>query len=701
MTEIPWQNRCTVMGEMLVAGTLTEDYAARQVERAKRLNCDVLFFFIQNEGYALWKSRIVPRFAELRERDLLRELTDEAHRRGLKFVAAWYGMHCQTLQSKEHPEWQRVNRDGVSDTWVLCLNSPFRRYLLEQVREVLTSYEVDGIYFDGVYASPGYCYCPHCREKFRQLHASEMPEDAWDPRMREFRFDTCAGFARDVRRYLNETGCEVVFVMDTHGAIIGYADAGEPLERYGPYVDALVLECYWEVIREPVYYVGMEARLVAAEARKPVWSPRWIARNPDRDYVPIPAAQMKLWAFEALLNGSLPFSLQQGAFQFSQTGEQELGEALGHARQVLPLLAQSKPLKHTALLHSLATKEHHLPSRPRQMRQHFEGFYAALLEHHIPFEVVTENDVLAGDLSEFGTLVLPNTYCLGDEVAEGIGDYVSRGGGLVVTYLTGFADEKGQPREQLALAELAGVRLNNLITRGAAGHKEPTNYYQASSDHPLVSGIPEGVLSYHGSFIDAQLEPDVKAVVHLRDFDWQAQTGGAYFGWFPGSPSHPLIVTREAGGRIVYLLGELDAAFWQSGWPEAGQLLANAVKWAGGRDLPYEVEAPGTVSARGFVTDDGTCMAFLFANRTTNQLYANGFPGAFVDNPQSLGRTHFVREVIPVSGVTVRVRVGDRRTATVHTVTGRRCDFTVSDGWLMLRLPTLLEYEAMLIEFAE
>jgi hypothetical protein len=332
------------------------------------------------------------------------------------------------------------------------------------------------------------------------------------------------------------------------------------------------------------------------------------------------------------------------------------------------------------------------------MRQHFEGFYTAFLEHHIPFEVLTEKDLLAGGLSDFAVLVLPNTYCLGDEVAAAIADYVRQGGGLVATYLTGFADEQGQPRPRLALAELTGVTFNNLLSRGAAGHREPVHYYEVSGDHPLLAGIPPQVYSYRGSTMDARLEPEVQVVARLRDFDWKAQTGGAYFGWFPGARSHPLVVTREAGGRIVYLLGELDTAFWQFGWPEAGQLLVNAVRWAGNRKPPYEVSAPGTVSVRGFRSNDGNRMVFLLANRTTNLLYADGFPGAFVDRPESLARTHLVREVVPVGGATLRVAVGDQRPGEVRTVTGQAVDFTLSEGWLTVVLPSLREYEAVLIE---
>ena len=85
------------------------------------------------------------------------------------------------------------------------------------------------------------------------------------------------------------------------------------------------------------------------------------------------------------------------------------------------------------------------------------GTWLLLTENHVVFRFVFDNQVEAGDLSSYSMLLLPNTACLSDVMAEQLIQYVTRGGKLVVTGESGGYDEWGDKRSRNALADVKGI----------------------------------------------------------------------------------------------------------------------------------------------------------------------------------------------------------------------------------------------------
>lgn len=121
-----------------------------------------------------FESRIHP---GLHGRDLLREQIEACHRRGIR-VPVYISVQWDHLTAMEHPEWLCVDingaiigageENGVQSPceagfyYTLCVNSPYRDLLKEQVKDVLqTLPEVDGLFFDIVLPQP--CVCNHCK----------------------------------------------------------------------------------------------------------------------------------------------------------------------------------------------------------------------------------------------------------------------------------------------------------------------------------------------------------------------------------------------------------------------------------------------------------------------------------------------------------------------------------------------------------
>ena len=96
-----------------------------------------------------------------------------------------------------HPEWFSLRRDGLpreyNGTYQACPNGQWmQEYGIEILKEALTRYKPDGVFFNGVYfpstnwynSKPeGNCTCDNCRRAFKAMYNRDLPkvDDATDP----------------------------------------------------------------------------------------------------------------------------------------------------------------------------------------------------------------------------------------------------------------------------------------------------------------------------------------------------------------------------------------------------------------------------------------------------------------------------------------------------------------------------------------
>ncbi len=115
----------------------------------------------------------------LQGRDLLGEITERCHREGIRVIARFDFSKTHERFFTGHPQWYYRSKTGenvrYNDTVHTCINGWYQQeYSLEVLREVLTRYPVDGIFFNmfGFTTSDysnryyGICHCDACREQF-------------------------------------------------------------------------------------------------------------------------------------------------------------------------------------------------------------------------------------------------------------------------------------------------------------------------------------------------------------------------------------------------------------------------------------------------------------------------------------------------------------------------------------------------------
>ena len=121
-------------------------------------------------------------------------------------------------------------------------------------------------------------------------------------------------------------------------------------------------------------------------------------------------------------------------------------------------LRNEQPLARVAMVYSQQTATFYGGDQARaKVEDHTLGFYQALVEGRIPFEMVHDRLLDAGHTSQFRTLVLPNIAALSDDQCAQLRQFVERGGSLVATYETSLYDEWGVRRRDFGLADLFGL----------------------------------------------------------------------------------------------------------------------------------------------------------------------------------------------------------------------------------------------------
>jgi hypothetical protein len=140
--------------------------------------------------------------------DLLRFYRDVTREAGVRLVPYYSGL-LDGIAGERHPEWRQWNREGKPcdpsfgdfgffTSYALCPQSGYwDDWASVQIREIVTTYEPDGIWIDGDW--PGPCYCPRCQARLR---ADTGWGEPWDDVLR--RPDFAAAYARSWNRITHE-----------------------------------------------------------------------------------------------------------------------------------------------------------------------------------------------------------------------------------------------------------------------------------------------------------------------------------------------------------------------------------------------------------------------------------------------------------------------------------------------------------------
>ncbi len=702
----PWYETARIFYDWIRIGEdLDKDYAKQLVQKTKDLNCNTLAFCVSVYGYALWDSKVSPKYSRIGKMDLIGELATLCKKNDLYFVPWWLGTSMGAGRVlEEHPGWivqgPPVNGQAGRQFNYICYNTPYRDLIYEEVREILSQYDVDGIYFDQL---PGSCYCPSCQEKFKTLNNKSMPvvEDEfvlafnhtipvsqYPNLLNEFRENSIKGFCSGIRKIIDEIQPGTAYVQnwikDDHARL------GVGL------VDVVLPEFYQE---DDLVALGMKHRITKIYFENGViWGNVRHSVRHDARHFPVKGTQMLL--MDCVANQSASLMIDLCAMDFDATGKEQLGMTFAEIEKFFDFNDRGEEVFYATLLHSLPTYK----QDPVGYIKDFEGMYRLLFEAHILFNLITEEGIQQGDLKNTRVLIIPNAAYIAEKTAVVIKSAVKNGMGLIATNMTGYKESNGSIRENPILSEVLGYTLLDIQTpfSQATLSLDPIlkvsdidrgyfYYANVRPNNPVTSEIPEdSYFSFWGNFAAINPVEDATVIGDIHTPDQARLSAKEYNrrGVFPGPARWPLAIVRQYDkGKTAYFTPQADEIERRVYSPEYTCLLEKTILWAGGPPILETPDIPPPVEIRIFHNPFRKLYTILMINHTTSPLVRGKY--------ESIG---VIRYIVPHKNIELKFTPGIIPSET-KDLKGNNVPFKIIDDQIQINLPELELYEGIILKY--
>jgi hypothetical protein len=630
------------------------------------------------------------RSTSLGDRDPFGVLVAGCRRMGMHVLARTDPHAVRDEVQRAHPDWISVGPDGQPrrhwanrDLWITCALGPYNFEFMDAVhREIVSTYQVDGIFANRWAPQGGDCFCVNCQASFRAATGRELPRttDRRDPARREYlewriarltalwkHWDATVRAAHARARFI-PNGPPTLKSAGELGTI-QFADFQARRGLTPPWANGRRAKEFRSVMdRRPVggiFSVGLEEPY------------RW------KDSVQS-EPEIRLWVAEATANGMRPWVTKFSGVLYDRRWLPMVERIYDWHYRHEQYLRNEAPLARVALLLSEQTSQYHPGVAPGDRAEdHVLGMYHALVESRIPFELVHEAFLTPERLDRFALLVLADAAALSDAQCAAIRGYVGRGGSLLATFASSLYDEAGRQRADFGLADLFGVSYG-----GRIDGPMQNSYLSLDADgpararHPILAGLEDAPRIVNGVFrLEVKPRVDFPSPVTLIPSYPDLPMEDVY----PRVPRTDIreLYLREIGrSRIVYVPWDLDRTFWDVMCVDHLRLLRNAVVWAANEPPPVEVEGPGLLDVT--VWRQRASMTVHLVNLT---------------NPMMMKGP--LREAIPIGPLRVRVRLPDgARPRRVHLLTsGAALRNAGSPREVVVTVPSVEVHEVLAVDF--
>jgi hypothetical protein len=650
------------------------------------------------------------RSAWLGERDVFGELVAGCRKLGMVVIARTDPHATYDDVQAAHPDWIAVDAAGKPrrhwaspEMWVTCGLGPYNfEFMTEVKQEIMGRYRVDAIFINR-WDGSGMCYCEHCRKNFREASGHELPRtsDPQDPARRAYivwhqqrLFDLWRRWDTAVRK-LNPDSC---VIPNTGGGATSALD----MRRIGELAPTLIADRQARRSLTAPWANGKNGKeFRATMGRKPIVGIFSVGvEEPYRWKDSVQSeAEIRLWVADGVANDLRPWFTKFSGVLHDDRWLKPVEDLYRRYARWEKYLRNERPLARVGLVYSQQTAWYH----NARAEDHTLGWYQALIEARVPFEMVHDRLLDAAHLGSFKTLILPNIAALSESQCAQFRAFVESGGGLIASYETSLYDEWGVKRKDFGLASLFGVTF-----KGRTEGPMQNSYLRLETDpvtgkrHPLLAGLedapriingvrrveveatrpfPNPPLTLIPSYPDLPMEKvyprvlktdapqvflsDVAADVRRLTIENQKAESG----------------NQKANGRVVYFPWDIDRTFWEVLSMDHLKLLRNAVTWATNEEPLVTVTGPGVLDVT--LWQQKNSMTVHLVNLT---------------NPMMMKGP--IRELIPVGQQKVRIRLPDGlRAKTVRLLAADKAPRVERSGQhLIVTVPSILDHEVVAVD---
>jgi Hypothetical glycosyl hydrolase 6/Beta-galactosidase trimerisation domain len=627
------------------------------------------------------------RSAWLGDRDVVGELITGCRKLGMSVLARTdsHGTYDDTKAA--HPDWIAVDAQGnprrhwaSPEMWVTCALGPYNFEFMTTVhKEIMSRYHVDGIFMNR-WDGSGDCYCVHCRENFKAASGLDLPRtnSRQDPTYRAFflwrqqrLIDVIDLWNREIRAINPESS-----VVPNNGGGAGSALNTIAISQRTPMLAAdrqarHGLEPPWLIGKSGKEYratMGNKAVIglfgIGLEEQY-----RWkdsVTSNPE----------IRIWALDALANGMRAWYTKFSATLHDVRWLKTIEDVYQWSAKNEQYLTHQKPLARVAIVFSQQTAWF----TGARGEDYALGWYQALIESRIPFEMVHDRLLDAEHLAPYKTLILPNIAALSDAQCDQLRAFVAKGGSIIATHETSLYDEWGVRRKNFALADLFGVDwagksegpMHNSYIRLEHEALPKSSFFAGLEDAPrIINGVTRLEVTPRAAFV----ETPFTLIPSYPDLPMEKV--------YPRTPKTDIscLYLRQPAGRVAYFPFDIDRTFWEVLSGDHLKVMRNTLGWANNEAPMVEVDGHGLLDVT--VWRNPGSITIHLVNLT---------------NPMAMKGPY--RDFFPVGTQTLRLRLP----ADIHAkqarllVADRVIPMERSGAELRVTVPSILDHEVLAIE---
>ncbi len=588
-----------------------------------------------------------------------------------------------------HPDYIAVTANGQKrrhwanpELWVTCALGPYNFDFMTTVnKEIMERFKPDAI-FSNRWHGHGICYCEHCKKNFKAASGLDLPAttDRLDPayqkwtawqtdRLKElwFLWDSEIRKQKPTARFI-PNGFPDKLLTGKHADFF-FADQQARRGMIPPWSNAKgAKELRAGLGMKPlvgIFSVGIEEEF------------RW------KDSVQNDA-EIRIWVAEGIANGMKPCFVKFGGNIQDKRWMDAVEKMYQGYFKNERYLRNIAPVARVGMIYSEQTdNKYGGKSWQEKNKEHTLGMYHALVEDHMPFEMVNDKLLDEEHLKPFKLLVLPNIAALSDSQCDQLKKFVERGGSVVATFETSLYDEEGKQRPNFGLADLFGVSFNS----NAEGPMR-NSYLRLKSDagtkqfHPVIKGLEDAYKIVNAVYAvkvtpQATFPSPVTVIPSYPDLPMED-----VYARVPETDLRQLYLREVGEGRIAYFPGDLDRSFWQMLSTDHSKLLRNTLRWALKEEPIVEVQTPGVVDVA--VWRQKSSMTVHLVNLTNPMMMKGPF-----------------RELFPVDArVSIKIPENKRVTGVSLLMGSSRPKFETKDGRITLNVPKILDHEIVALDLA-
>lgn len=560
-----------------------------------------------------------------------REVTAE---RGMPLAVHYCGL-WDARAIELHPEWAVVAADGTPSKDHICPRSDYRdELMIPQLLELITEYDIDGIWVDAENWGAAPCYCDRCRAAFDRPAPTSAAELGWDEWLDSHR--------QAVKAHVT------AYAEAVHEAKPGFAVASN-------WLGGLIQP---DALGAPVDWLSGDVA--------PTVSPILNARAFDRRGMPF---ELMTWAFITPYPGhpvmdhksfdhlrqevAIGLSCGGGAAVYDipeRTGhlvswrQQRLADLIAWCRERQAVVQGSRSVPQVAVLQS--ETQHYLRSPglfvTNDATTPVRGAVLALLDAGFHVDLVTEAD-LAQRASEYRLVVVPEQEDLSPDALRELERYATNGGSVLLS----------GARVSATMGRLAGT------TESGPMSKDPVE-------------LKAGDIAIHATGPWQPVETvDARPVASLlasRE---------------PANASADVAITerKHGAGRVVAAHGPLFAHHATYNVPGSRRLIAELARLA---QPSFDVELDAPMQVHHTVREkDGSTVVHLINMAGWHPL-----------DPV----TKHVEAIPPIGPVTVRVRTHRPPTSVRVVPDGAPVEASTEGEWTAVVVPRLEIHCALVLE---